>query len=108
MDFGQFLNATWASLPKPFQWARRLVFRRALKIEAEIPKDKSAPTTTPVRDDLSGASFSQQAMNSDKMINTENDTPPPATKRAESTAWGVAWLAVLLGIIPVVVLTLCC
>ncbi|KAK0753696.1 hypothetical protein B0T18DRAFT_452966 [Schizothecium vesticola] len=51
-------------------------------------------------------SFSQQAMNSDRMINTQHDTTPPATKRSESTVWSVAWLAFLLSIIPVVVLTL--
>jgi len=106
MDFGPFVNATWASPPKPFQWARRLVFRRALKVE--VPKDKSAQTAPPVRDDPSEASVSQQAMNSNKMINTQDDTTPPATKRAESTVWGVAWVAFLLSIIPVVVLTLSC
>lgn len=95
MEFGPFVNALGASLPKPFQWARRLFFRRVLKVEA--PNDQP-----------SQASLSQQTANSGKMAKPQDDTTPPAKKRAESTVWGVAWLAFLLSIIPVVVLTLSC
>jgi hypothetical protein len=107
MDFGPFVNATWAGLPKPFQWARRLFFRRTLKA-AEAPENKPTSTTSPALDTSREASFSQQAMNSDKMTNTHDYTTPPATKRAEGTVWGATWLAFLLSIIPVVVLTLSC
>lgn len=90
MEFGPFVNALWASLPKPFQWARQLLFRRVMKVEVKSTE----------------AGLSQQTLDSDKMNNPQDDTATP--RRPESTVCGAAWLVFLLSIIPVVVLTLSC
>ena len=104
MDFGPFVNAVWAGLPKPFLFARQIVFGRN-KFQAQ--KKKASLATATACDDARVSPFSTQNSGTSYMhIPRASVNAESRATRCKASLWGSVWVMLLFSIIPVVVVTL--